>query len=62
MYSPDKNMIPCQIHDNLKFGPFFKDTIGAINGSHIKVSPPAILCPGYHNWKSGVSWNHFFCL
>jgi len=29
------------IRDNLKYYPFFKDAIGAINGTHIACTPPA---------------------
>ena len=32
-----------EIQQNPKFWPYFKDALGAINGSHIKFSAPASL-------------------
>ena len=34
--------VPPQIYNNPKFWLFFKDAIGAIDGSHIHSAPPAL--------------------
>jgi hypothetical protein len=34
--------IPSKIQSNPKFWPYFKDVIGAVDGCHIPISPPAI--------------------
>ena len=60
MHLPNSNIIPHQICDNPKFAPFFKDAIGAIDGSYINASPLAILRPVYRNQKGVVSQNWFF--
>ncbi|KIJ33301.1 hypothetical protein M422DRAFT_264857 [Sphaerobolus stellatus SS14] len=35
--------LPDNIHDKPKFYPFFKQTLGEIDGSYILVSPPATI-------------------
>ncbi|KIK16333.1 hypothetical protein PISMIDRAFT_47702, partial [Pisolithus microcarpus 441] len=39
------------IHENYQFWPYFKDAIGAIDGSHIPATPPLCDCAAYHNQK-----------
>src|SRR6267154_4734766 len=56
---PDDS-VPPKIRQNPKFWPFFKDAIGAIDGSHIHVSPPAFQCSAYHNCKGLISQNCLF--
>lgn len=45
------------IEKNPRFYPFFKDCIGAIDGTHIRVSPPQRDKPRYRNRKGGISQN-----
>lgn len=52
--------IPSKIHDNPKFWPFFKDCLGALDGSHIHCSPPACERPAYQNRKGFLSQNCLF--
>ena len=40
-----------EIRNNPKFWPYFKDALGALDGSHIHSSPPAIDRSSYHNQK-----------
>jgi hypothetical protein len=49
--------IPSEIRENLKFFPFFKDCIGAIDESHISVHVPADECARFHNRKGTLSQN-----
>lgn len=49
-----------QIHDNPKFFPYFKDALGALDGSHIAMAPPAALHGAYRNRKGFVSQNCLF--
>src|SRR6267154_4175218 len=56
---PDAS-VSLKIHCNLKFWPFFKDTIGALDGSHIHATPPAFECAAYHDCKGLVSQNCLF--
>ena len=53
--------VPPQIYNNLKFWPFFKDAIGAIDGSHIHSAPPALEQPLFQNQKGFLSQNCLFC-
>ena len=52
--------VPPQIRHNPKFWPFFKDCLGAIDGSHIHLAPPAAARPSYRNRKGFVSQNCLF--
>ncbi|KIK18118.1 hypothetical protein PISMIDRAFT_75518, partial [Pisolithus microcarpus 441] len=36
---------------NPKFWLYFQNVISVIDGCHIPVSPPAIICSNYHNHK-----------
>lgn len=49
--------IPDEIEKSTKFFPFFKDAQGAIDGTHISVSPPANDRARYRNRKGAVSQN-----
>jgi hypothetical protein len=52
--------VPRKIRKNPKWWPFLKDTIGAIDGSHIHITPKAIKRPVYCNCKGFVSQNCLF--
>lgn len=52
---------PPQIRNEPKFWPFFKNAIGAIDGSHINSAPPASERPLCRNRKGFVSQNCLFC-
>ncbi|KIO12308.1 hypothetical protein M404DRAFT_123708 [Pisolithus tinctorius Marx 270] len=41
IHLPDENKIHTCIQDNTRFWPFFKDAIGALDGSHIHAAPSA---------------------
>ena len=49
-----------KIVNNYRFWPYFKDVVGAINGSHIPASPPQRDHAIYCNWKGFVSQNCLF--
>ena len=49
-----------KIHNNPKFWPYFKDALGALDGSHIHSSPPAIDRSSYRNRKGFLSQNCLF--
>jgi hypothetical protein len=51
---------PPEIRRNPKFWPFFKDVLGAIDGSHIHCSPPASERAFYRNRKGFLSQNCLF--
>ena len=51
--------IPDQIRHNPKFQPFH-DALGAIDGSHIHIAPPAAKTAIHHNHKGFVSQNCLF--
>ena len=51
---------PPQIRNNPKFWPFFRNAIGAIDGSHIHSAPPASERPLFRNQKGFVSQNCLF--
>ena len=57
---PSGNNIPAKIQQNPKFFPYFRDAIGAIDGSHIPITPPALFRPLYHNRKGFLSQNALF--
>ena len=55
--------IPSEIQQNPKFWPYFKDALGAIDGSHINFAAPASLRDIYRNRKGFISQNCLFaCL
>jgi hypothetical protein len=49
-----------RIYDNSKLWPFFQGCLGAIDGSHIPLSPPTALQSLYRNRKGFVSQNCLF--
>jgi hypothetical protein len=49
-----------KIRQNTKFWPYFKDALGALDGSHIHSSPPARERTSYRNRKGFVSQNCLF--
>jgi hypothetical protein len=49
-----------KIRENPKFWPFFKDAIGALDGSHIHATPPALERAAYRDRKGLVSQNCLF--
>ena len=52
--------IPSKICKNSKFFPFFKDAIGALDGSHIHSAPPASEQGSFRNHKGFISQNCLF--
>lgn len=52
--------IPSEILNNPKFFPYFKDALGAIDGSHIAIAPPAAQRAAFRNRKGFVSQNCLF--
>ena len=57
---PTGNSTPVKIQQNPKFFLYFRDAIGAIDGSHIPITPPALFHPLYHNCKGFLSQNVLF--
>src|ERR1700720_880135 len=51
---------PHEIRENPKFWPYFKDVLGALDGSHIHSAPPGNECPANQNRKGFVSQNCLF--
>ena len=55
---PNENSpVPEEIRQSKKFYPFLKGVLGAIDGSHIPVHPPADERARYRNRKGGTSQN-----
>ena len=52
--------LPHHICHNPKLWPYFKDSLGAIDGSHIHCAPPSINRPFFWNWKGFISQNCLF--
>ena len=52
--------VPPEIRQNSKFWPYFKDVLGALDGSHIHSSPPANDRASYRNRKGFMSQNCLF--
>lgn len=52
--------IPRRIRRNPKLWPYFKDALGAIDGSHIHCAPPSIDRSFYRNRKGFISQNCLF--
>lgn len=57
---PTGEIIPSKIRKNSKFWPYFRDAIGAIDGSHIPVAPPLRVRGNYRNRKGFLSQNALF--
>lgn len=49
--------LPANMRNNPKFFPYFKDCIGAIDGSHYPACPPADAHDVYRNRKGDISIN-----
>jgi hypothetical protein len=61
VYLPNNaSLVPIKIRNNPKFWPYFKDAIGAVDGSHIHAAPPLCDRPSYHNRKGFISQNCLF--
>src|SRR5882757_405952 len=54
------DLVSPKIRNNPKFWPYFKDALGALDGSHIHSSPPANQHTSYRNRKGFVSQNCLF--
>ena len=52
--------ISSKLYDNSKLWPFFQGCLGAIDGSHIHLSPPSTLPSLYQNCKGFLSQNCLF--
>jgi hypothetical protein len=48
---------PAQIRDSAKYYPYFKECIGAFDGTHIPVVPPSAIAPRFRNSKGFCSSN-----
>jgi hypothetical protein len=57
VYLPHSNSWPPEVRENSKFFPYFKDCIGALDGSHIPALVPANLVTAYRNRKGFTSQN-----
>jgi len=60
VFPPSGDPVSPEIRNNPKFWPYFKDAIGALDGSHISASPPAHSCSAYRNRKGFLSQNCLF--
>jgi hypothetical protein len=54
---PDASIVPSEIANNPKMMPFFKDCIGALDGTHIECKPPAKKAKPYRNRKGDLTQN-----
>ena len=54
---PNANIVPPEIEDNPKMMPFFKNCIGAFDGTHIPCKPPSKDAKPYRNRKGFLSQN-----
>jgi hypothetical protein len=52
--------VPTKIRNDSKFWPYFKDAVGALDGSHIHCSPPGRERGSYRNRKGFLSQNCLF--
>ena len=59
-HSTPDDIVPSHISENGKLWPFFQGCLGAIDGSHIHISPPAALQSLYRNRKGFLSQNCLF--
>ena len=54
------SVLPPHIHNNAKYWPFFKDCLGAIDGSHIHSAVPAFEWALHRNRKGFISQSCLF--
>lgn len=54
---PPPDQTPPEIASNPKFYPFFKDVLGAIDGTHIEATVPQEDTARFRNRKGGISQN-----
>lgn len=54
---PDPNQVHPKIQDNPRFYPFFKNCLGAIDGTHIPISIASEKYPPFRNRKGTLSIN-----
>ncbi|XP_039129079.1 putative nuclease HARBI1 [Dioscorea cayenensis subsp. rotundata] len=54
---PDGSQIPSEIFNSNRFHPYFKDCIGAIDGTHIRVKVPSAEAPKYRGRKDYPTQN-----
>ena len=48
---------PSKIYNNSKFYLFFRDALGAIDGTHINCCPPVADCEASHGYKGHLTQN-----
>ncbi|KAK5832968.1 hypothetical protein PVK06_016777 [Gossypium arboreum] len=53
---PDES-IPSEIRNNPRFYPYFKDCIGALNGTHVRASVPLNIQGRFRSRKGGTTQN-----
>ncbi|KAH1082220.1 hypothetical protein J1N35_010531 [Gossypium stocksii] len=53
---PDES-IPSEIRNNPRFYPYFKDCIGALDGTHVHTSVPLNIQGRFRNHKGGITQN-----
>ena len=53
---PDEST-PSEIRNNLRFYPYFKDCIGALDGTHIRASVPLSMQGRFRSRKGGTTQN-----
>ncbi|XP_028805159.1 uncharacterized protein LOC114760071 [Neltuma alba] len=54
---PNGSTIPLEIQNESKFFPYFKDCLGAIDGTHIRVKVPSVDAPRYRGRKEFPTQN-----
>jgi len=52
--------VPSEIRNNPRFWPYFKDALGALDGTHIHSAPPIYERPANRNRKGFISQNCLF--
>lgn len=57
LHMPDQNAVQHSIVNNPKFYPFFKDAIGAIDGTLIRAYPPEEEAARHRDRKGGITQN-----
>ncbi|XP_054803932.1 protein ALP1-like [Prosopis cineraria] len=57
LVQPNDTTIPPEIEKDKKFFPYFKDCVGAIDGTHIRVKVPSLDAPRYRGRKEFPTQN-----